>query len=213
MRWLQALAFSYRFGCYPSSNLLCCWRLINHQIATEMNTYKDMLAGLVELSEAIQLCQREFELQPAPEIGTAMTKLYIAVLDYAREALNLLNPGKRFKVVMFEKTQVAKMVVNIRKQTDIVMREVEYQQRREMRRQGRQMSDMNGVMMRMNAKMVTMHDMVRDMQVDQQRILAGISSQRAILESLQDQQNLMSVIKTQQQILRGVEQLLLRLSK
>ncbi|XTI94546.1 hypothetical protein V2W45_1348985 [Cenococcum geophilum] len=156
-------------------------------------SYRILLQGFAETSDAIRICQREYDLYPAPEIRNAMTKLYVAVLELAREAQTvMLRSSSRWVLdsLSAQDSAITKLLTKIQKQTQAIMQEVEYQQRLEMR---------------------DMSSRARNIERDQQKILAGIKNQKKILESLQEQQKIMSMIKTQQEILQGVQQLLFRI--
>ncbi|OCK90441.1 uncharacterized protein K441DRAFT_666107 [Cenococcum geophilum 1.58] len=169
------------------------YRILLQASKTSMNTLNSMVEGFAETSDAIRICQREYDLYPAPEIRNAMTKLYVAVLELAREAQTvMLRSSSRWVLdsLSAQDSAITKLLTKIQKQTQAIMQEVEYQQRLEMR---------------------DMSSRARNIERDQQKILAGIKNQKKILESLQEQQKIMSMIKTQQEILQGVQQLLFRI--
>ena len=149
-----------------------------------------MIESLTEMSEAVQTCARELFLYKDSKLQDLIARLYAQLFG----ALKILSKfhltprlarlskvaGIRAEVVL--KEHMAEM----RKLSQAVLREVDYQHRFEQRE---------------------ISSRVVDMQIEQRKILTTLEAQRRILKSLQEERRIIGVVKEQQKILQIVQQI------
>lgn len=155
--------------------------------------FGNIAEALSDVNETIRSCEREFELYPGDEIQELMVKLYTGLFGFLQKSLDIISQSdiKRglSRLSSGAQVQFQDSISEIRKISNSVTKEVEYRHRVELREA---------------------NSRLKDMEKDQQRMLAAVEDQRRILASLQEERKIMTVIQEQQKILQVVQQLQMR---
>ncbi|KAI5466128.1 hypothetical protein BGZ63DRAFT_420636 [Mariannaea sp. PMI_226] len=137
------------------------WGSIRYLIEVGQIVYGDFSVGLEEMADAMTMCSRELRLYQQRDMGLWM------IAETERHTLN-------------------RNIAEIRRISERVVREVDYQHRVEMRQAG---------------------SMIADMHVKQYKIVQMLHDQKAILESMQQERKLMDLVREQQKILQIVRRI------
>ena len=141
-----------------------------------------MIESLTEMSDAIQTCERELVLYKSSKLQDLVARLYVPLL----EILGRLNSNHMLIQQPQLRPMVEKRMAEIRRLSQAVLREVDYQHRVEQRETSSR---------------------VADMQIEQRKILTTLEDQRRILKSLQEERRIIGVVQEQQKILQIVQQI------
>ena len=148
------------------------------------------------MTEAITMCQREYKLYPCHEIRDLVAKVYVSSFRYLTEMSQWLGtPTSNNRLLSISKVKwdiSSSIMGELRQTSEAVIREVEYQHRSEMR---------------------DATNRLKDIEQDQQKILAAMEAQRKILASLQEEREVMTEIQDQQKILHLLQQVETRLNQ
>ena len=149
-----------------------------------------MVDSLTEMSDAITSCERELILYKDPELYSLVEKLYHKHLEalYLTHQHYTSSSSRRLVRLNLHLFQTAfeKPMKEIRRLSQAVLREVDYQHRVELR---------------------DATSRIADMQIEQRKILTTLEDQKRILRSLQEERQIMSVVQEQQKILQVVQQI------
>ena len=152
----------------------------------EENMMDMMLRDMEVMTEAIKMCQREYELYPCQEMLDLVIKVYVSSFRYLTEMSHWLpkNRLRSIKGLTWDISSSAAME-ELRQTSEAVIKEVEYQHRSEMRDAANRL---------------------KGMEQDQQKILRAMEAQKKILASLQEEREVMTEIQDQQKILHNLQQ-------
>lgn len=139
------------------------------------------------MSEAITTCERELLLYRDPKLQDLVGRLY-------SELLATLHAGYKFysnhrsllRKQLGLRPTFEKPMAEVRRLSQAVLREVDYQHRLELRETSSR---------------------IVDMQIEQRKILTTLEDQKRILRSLQEERRIISVVQEQQKILQIVQQI------
>lgn len=150
--------------------------------------------AMQEMSEAIELCTREHALYQDPKLTSLIEKLYLEALDITKILMTYYEKKKSSRLLSAinerDIPQLESATVRIRRISEAVLREVDYQHRLEMRRTSNR---------------------IVEMQVEQRRMMGMLEDQKRILQGMEEERKIMGVIQGQQEILQVVQQIQLRL--
>ena len=141
-----------------------------------------MIESLTEMSDAIQTCERELVLYKSSKLQDLVARLYVPLL----EILGRLNSNHMLIQQPQLRPMVEKRMAEIRRLSQAVLREVDYQHRVELHKTSLR---------------------VADIQIEQRKILTTLEDQRRILKSLQEERRIIGVVQEQQKILQIVQQI------
>lgn len=139
------------------------------------------------MSAAITTCERELVLYKDPKIQDLVERLYselLAVLHAGHEFYSKHRPLLRNQLGF--RPTFEKPMAEVRRLSQAVLREVDYQHRLELRETSSR---------------------IVDMQIEQRKILTTLEDQKRILRSLQEERRIISVVQEQQKILQIVQQI------
>jgi serine kinase of HPr protein (carbohydrate metabolism regulator) len=150
---------------------------------------------LEEISETMVSCLREYELYQSARIRGLIQKLYLGLIAFCEQSIKLMQASslKRASLEIRGATRedFQSSISNIRKISALVMREVEYPNRVELR---------------------DAHARLRNMEQDQQRMLLAMEDQKKIMLSLKVVRKITTMINDQQSILEAVQNLQMKVS-
>ena len=140
------------------------------------------------MSDAIQTCERELVLYKDAKLQNLVARLYVQLFEVleAWSRLYLHSISSRALHLLNTHTDIEKPMAEMRRLSQAVLREVDYQHR------------------------VELHETslrVADMQIEQRKILTTLEDQRRILKSLQEERKIIGVVQEQQKILQIVQQI------
>lgn len=146
-----------------------------------------MMEALTEMSDAIMSCERETVLYQDPKLYSLVEKVYLELLEILNANLKFyatawIRRGTQINV----RTMTKKSIAEVRRLSQAVLREVDYQHRLEMR---------------------ATSSRIVDMQIEQRQIPATLEDQKRILRSLQEERKIMTVVQEQQKVLQVVQQI------
>ena len=147
-----------------------------------------MTESLAEMSDAIQTCERELLLHKDSQLQDVVARLYVqlfTILDIMRRFYSASRLSNRFQRLDIRHS-IEKPMAEMRRLSQAVLREVDYQHRVELRETSLR---------------------VADMQIEQRKILTTLEDQRRILKSLQEERRIIGVVQEQQKILQIVQQI------
>ena len=135
------------------------------------------------MSDAITTCKRELVLYKDPKLQDLVTRLYVALIETSSRSHKLYSRQSSllpYQPVLWRQ-QVEKPMAEVRRISQAVLREVDYQHRVELRETSTR---------------------VVDLQIEQRKILTTLKDQKLILQSLQEERRIISVVQEQQKILQ-----------
>lgn len=139
------------------------------------------------MSEAITTCERELDLYRNPKLQNLVGRLYCELLATLHAGYKFYsNHRSLLRNKLGLRSNFEKPMAEVRRLSQAVLREVDYQHRLELRRTSSR---------------------VADMQIEQRKILTTLEDQKRILRSLQEERRIISVVQGQQKILQIVQQI------
>ena len=147
-----------------------------------------MIESLTEMSDALNSCERELVLYKDSKLQDLVSRLYVQLLEIMDtwHRFYLRSSPSRALHPLNIRTDIEEPMAEMRKLSQAVLREVDYQHRVELRETSSK---------------------VADIQIEQRKILATLEGQRRILKSLQEERRIIGVVQEQQKILQIVQQI------
>lgn len=151
-----------------------------------------VLEVMQEISDAMELCAREQYLYQAPKLKDLVEQLYVEVIESTMILSKTCQEitKKRIFDPYRQKEKLKEATARIRRISEAVVREVEYQHRLEMLRTSNR---------------------IVEMQVEQRRMVGMLEDQKRILAGMEEERRVMGVIQGQQEILHVVQEIQRRL--
>lgn len=143
------------------------------------------------MSDAITTCERELGLYKDPKIQDLVERLYSELLEVLHAGLEFYSNRRyllrnQLGLQLGLQPTFEKSMAEVRRLSQAVLREVDYQHRLELRETSSR---------------------IVDMQIEQRKILTTLEDQKRILRSLQEERRIISVVQEQQKILQIVQQI------
>lgn len=141
------------------------------------------------MTEVIEVCNRERQLYESDKLSRMIADCYLEVLNVLRLSLQEIQ-GRRFMRTLMAsmdnsyRSELDKAMTTIRRISDSILREVDYQHRLEMRETSSR---------------------VIDMQFQQHKMLALLENQQSILQEMDEERKVMTATQGQQEVLQAIQ--------
>ena len=148
-----------------------------------------MIERLTEMSDAIQTFERDLVLYKDSKLQDLVARLYVQLFEILKIWRRFYFTPTRLHIsllLLIDRFDDEKPMAEMRRLSQAVLREVDYQHRLELRETSSK---------------------VADMQIEQRKILTTLEDQRRILKSLQEERRIIGVVQEQQKILQIVQQI------
>ncbi|UJO19848.1 uncharacterized protein CLAFUR5_09826 [Fulvia fulva] len=153
------------------------------------NEVDSVANALLEMTEVIEVCNRERQLYESDKLSRMIADCYLEVLNVLRLSLQEIQ-GRRFMRTLMAsmdnsyRSELDKAMTTIRRISDSILREVDYQHRLEMRETSSR---------------------VIDMQFQQHKMLALLENQQSILQEMDEERKVMTATQGQQEVLQAIQ--------
>jgi hypothetical protein len=189
----------------PLTHRMCCITDME-QLAYDSFEMRRMLTEVLEeMVDAAETCRREYALYQDLKIHELLVSLYTTLFSISQLGTKYLSNSKKVFASTFHskgfREDLDAYTSKMRKETAVILREVDYRHRLEMRNSSRQLIEASA----------EHHAQLAEVKVEQRKILNAVEEQRAILECLREERTILKVVHEQQKILQAVQQIELRL--
>ena len=151
-----------------------------------------MIESLTEMSDAVRSCERALVHYRDSKLQDFVSRLYVELFEILKASHGIYsNPSSLREnvqlIAVYEVgCEILEPMAEMRRLSQVVLREVDYLHRVELRETSSE---------------------VTDMQIEQRKILTTLEDQRRILKSLQEERRIIGVVQEQQKILQIVQQI------